>query len=79
MPLSTLLDHLDHVAKVAGTDHTCLGSDFDGIPTIPTGMEDASRLPAITAGLLRRGYKPDEVAKILGGNVLRVLEANEAR
>ena len=79
VPLETLIDHLDHVAKVAGVDHACLGSDFDGIPTIPTGMEDVSRLPAITAALLRRGYKPDDVSKILGGNVLRILEANEPK
>ncbi|HWJ55347.1 MAG TPA: dipeptidase [Vicinamibacterales bacterium] len=76
--LGRLLDHLQHVAKVAGVDHTCLGSDFDGVPATPTGMEDVSRLPAITAGLRARGLSPADVEKILGGNVLRVLEANEA-
>ena len=70
-------DHIDHIVKVAGPDHACLGSDFDGIPTIPTGMEDASKLPWLTAELRRRGYPPDQLEKILGGNVLRVLEANE--
>ena len=79
VPLARLLDHIQHVAKVAGVDHTCLGSDFDGVPATPTGMEDASKLPAITAGLRARGFSPADVEKILGGNVLRVLEANEKR
>jgi membrane dipeptidase len=77
--LARLLDHIQHVAKVAGVDHACLGSDFDGVPVTPTGMEDASKLPAITAGLRARGLSPADVEKILGGNVLRVLEANEQR
>jgi len=75
--LARIADHIDHVVKVAGADHACLGSDFDGIPTIPTGMEDASKLPWLTAELRRRGYTKDQLEKILGGNVLRVLEANE--
>src|SRR4029450_11585613 len=79
VPLARLLDHIQHVAKVAGVDHTCLGSDFDGVPVTPTGLEDASKLPAITAGLRARGFSPADVEKILGGNVLRVLEANEKR
>jgi membrane dipeptidase len=77
--LARLLDHIQHVAKTAGVEHTCLGSDFDGVPVTPTGMEDASKLPAITAGLRARGFSPADVEKILGGNVLRVLEANEQR
>jgi membrane dipeptidase len=79
VPLSRLLDHLQHVAKVAGVDHTCLGRDFDGVPVTPTGMEDASKLPAKTAGLRARGFSPADVEKILGGNVLRVMEANEKK
>ncbi len=79
MPLARLLDHIQHVAKVAGVEHTCLGSDFDGVPATPVGMEDVSKLPAITAGLRARGLSPADVEKILGGNVLRVLEANEKR
>jgi membrane dipeptidase len=79
VPLARLVDHIDHMAKVAGMDHVCLGSDFDGIPTTPAGLEDVSRLPALTAELERRGYAPPDVEKILGGNVLRVLEANEPR
>ncbi|HEY7372913.1 MAG TPA: dipeptidase [Polyangia bacterium] len=77
VPLARLLDHIQHVAEVAGVDHTCLGSDFDGVPATPVGMEDVSKLPAITAGLRARGFAPADVEKILGGNVLRVLEANE--
>jgi membrane dipeptidase len=77
VPLSRLIDHIDHVAKVAGIDHVCLGSDFDGIPAPPAGMEDASHLPALTALLRQRGYSPEAIEKILGGNTLRVLEANE--
>jgi len=79
VPLARLLDHLQHVAQVAGVDHTCLGSDFDGVPVTPVGMEDVSKLPAITAGLRARGFSAADVEKILGGNVLRVLEANEKR
>src|SRR5207244_3804869 len=55
----------------------CLGSDFDGVGGTPAGLEDASKLPAVTVELRKRGYTPDEVEKILGGNTLRVLEANE--
>jgi membrane dipeptidase len=77
VPLSRLLDHVDHVAQVAGVDHVCLGSDFDGVAAAPAGLEDVSKLPALTAGLRERGYAPADVEKILGGNLLRVLEANE--
>ena len=75
--LARLADHVDHIVKLTGPDHACLGSDFDGIPTTPTGMEDASRLPNLTAELRRRGYTPEQLEKILGGNVLRVMEASE--
>lgn len=78
VPLSRLIDHIDHIAKVAGVEHVCLGSDFDGVPALPVGMEDVSKLPAIAAELRRRGYGEADVAKILGENTLRVLEANEA-
>jgi len=77
VPLSKLVDHIDHIAKVAGVDHVCLGSDFDGITAVPAGMEDVSKLPALTAELRKRGYTPGDVEKILGANTLRVLEANE--
>jgi len=68
-----IVDHIEHVVKVAGIDHVGLGSDFDGA-IMPLGMEDASKLPKITGELLRRGYSERDVTKILGGNVLRVME-----
>jgi membrane dipeptidase len=77
VPLSKLIDHIDHMARVAGVDHVCLGSDFDGIAATPAGLENVSKLPALTAALGRRGYVPADVEKMLGGNILRVLEANE--
>ena len=79
VPLARLVDHLAHVAKVAGVEHTCLGSDFDGMPAFPVGLEDVSKLPALTAALEARGLSTGDVEKILGGNVLRVMEANEPR
>ena len=78
VPLARLVDHIEHVAKVAGVDHTCLGSDFDGMPAFPVGLEDVSKLPALTTALQARGFSASDLEKILGGNVLRVLEANEA-
>jgi membrane dipeptidase len=65
------------MVKVAGVDHVCLGSDFDGMPALPVGIENVGKLPAITAALRARGMSPEDVEKILGGNVLRVMEANE--
>jgi membrane dipeptidase len=76
-PLSVLIDHFEHVAKVAGIDHVGIGSDFDGDITPPQGMEDISRLPAITFELLKRGYSDAEIKKILGENFLRVMAAVE--
>jgi membrane dipeptidase len=70
-------DHIDHIRKVAGIDHIGIGGDFDGITQVPQGLEDVSTYPALTAELLKRGYKDDEVKKILGLNVLRVLRAAE--
>jgi membrane dipeptidase len=71
-----IVEHIDHAAKVAGVDHVGLGSDFDGA-TMPLGMEDASKLPKLTDALLKRGYSESDVEKILGGNILRVMEAVE--
>jgi len=70
-PLSMLIDHIDHVAKVAGIDHVGLGSDFDGIPSSPEGIDSAADLPKITTELIKRGYSPEDCRKILGGNFLR--------
>ena len=70
-------DHIDHIRKVAGIDHIGLGGDFDGITSVPEGLEDVSKYPVLTAELLRRGYKDEEIKKILGLNVLRVMRAAE--
>ncbi len=72
-----IIDHIDHAVKIAGIDHVGLGSDFDGA-VMPLGMEDATKLPKITDALLRRGYAEQDVTKILGGNLLRVMEQVEA-
>lgn len=77
VPATRVVDHIEHIARVAGVDHVCLGSDFDGVPSAPAGLEDVSRMPFITRELLRRGFPAEDVRKILGENVLRVLEANE--
>ena len=75
--LSDAADHIDHVRRIAGIDHIGLGSDFDGITSVPEGLEDVSTYPALTAELLRRGYKEDDVKKILGLNILRVMREVE--
>lgn len=72
-PFKSLIDHIDHIAKVAGVDHVGLGSDFDGISgASPLGMDSAADLPRITQALLDRGYSAADIHKILGRNVLRV-------
>jgi membrane dipeptidase len=67
------------MVRVAGIDHVCLGSDFDGAPMMPVGLEDASKLPALTARLRARGWAPQDIRKLLGENLLRVLAANEGK
>ena len=71
--ISDAADHIDHIRKVAGIDHIGLGSDFDGISSVPEGLEDVSTYPALTAELLRRGYTDAEIKKINGLNILRVM------
>src|SRR5256884_2748608 len=71
-----IVEHIDHAVKVAGVDHVGLGSDFDGA-TMPIGMEDVSKLPKITDALLKKGYSEQDIDKILGGNILRVMEQVE--
>jgi len=66
---------IDHIVKVAGIDHVGIGSDFDGIPDVPKGLEDVSKMPDLTAALLKRGYTEADIQKIMGGNMLRVLKA----
>jgi membrane dipeptidase len=75
--LADAADHIDHIRKVAGIDHIGLGGDFDGITSVVQGLEDVSTYPALTAELLRRGYKDDEIKKILGLNILRVMREAE--
>jgi membrane dipeptidase len=78
-PLQVLIDQIDHIAKVAGIDHVGLGSDFDGVSgALPQGMDSVADLPKITQALLDRGYKPEDIKKILGGNLLRVFRQVEA-
>jgi membrane dipeptidase len=78
VPLDRLLDHFEHAAKVAGVDHVGLGSDFDGVSAqTPEGMENISKVPNLIEGLRGRGFSDGDIAKILGGNTLRVLKAVE--
>jgi membrane dipeptidase len=72
-----IVDHIEHIIKVAGIDHVGLGSDFDGIPKVPQQLEDVSKYPVITQVLLDRGYAPEQIAKVLGGNLLRALRRAE--
>ncbi|TDS14649.1 dipeptidase [Sphingobacterium paludis] len=76
-PLSLLLDHIDYLVQKVGIDHVAVGSDFDGIESAPQGLDDVSKFPVLTEALLKRGYKQEEVAKIMGLNFLRILKENE--
>ncbi len=76
--VGTVVDHLEHIIQVAGVDHVGLGSDFDGVPYMPEGLEDVSKYPAITEELLRRGHSAGEIKKILGENLLRAFERMQA-
>jgi membrane dipeptidase len=77
-PLKSLIDHIDHIAKIAGIDHVGLGSDFDGVSgATPQGIDSAADLPNITQSLLDRGYNASDIHKILGGNLLRVFRQVE--
>lgn len=75
--LSSLLAHLDYIVSLAGVDHVGIGSDFDGITSSPQSLNDVTSYPLITKALLEKGYSKKDINKILGGNVLRVLKANE--
>ena len=76
-PLSKLLDHIDYLVRKVGIEHVAVGSDFDGIESAPQGLEDVSKFPVLTKALLERGYKKEDIAKILGQNFLRILKENE--
>ena len=72
--VETLVDHIDHIVDLVGPEHVGLGSDFDGIPGTPKGLEDASKMPAITEELVKREYSEDYIRLILGGNHLRLIK-----
>lgn len=74
--IEKLIDHVDHIVKLIGVDHVGFGADFDGAEAFPLGINSVADYPKITAALQRRGYKEADIVKILGGNFLRVLEAN---
>jgi membrane dipeptidase len=75
--LAQVADHIEHIAKVAGADHVGLGSDFDGVPDLPQGLDGVESYPALLAELARRGWSDADLAKLAGGNILRVMEGAE--
>ena len=75
--IELLVDHIDYIVKLIGIDHVGLGADFDGAESFPIGINSVADYPKVTAALFNRGYKEEEVKKILGGNFLRVLKANK--
>jgi membrane dipeptidase len=77
LPISKLIDHFDHIAKVAGIDHVGIGADFDGANDMPEGAKDVSMLPNITYELLKRGYSERDIRKVLGENLLRAMAEAE--
>ncbi len=77
--LDVVVDHIDHVVKLIGVDHVGIGADFDGAESFPLGMDSVADFPKVTAALLKRGYKEEDVYKILGGNFIRVLKENKGK
>jgi membrane dipeptidase len=75
--LEQVADHIEHIRAVAGIDHVGIGSDFDGIPQAPRGLEDVARYPALLVELMRRGWTDADVAKVAGENILRVMAEAE--
>jgi membrane dipeptidase len=75
----TLVDHIDHIVNVAGIDHVGIGSDYDGVTMLPEQLEDVSAYPYLTQALLDRGYTAEDIRKINGGNMLRVMRAVEGK
>lgn len=78
-PLSVLIQHIEYIIKLVGVDYVGLGSDFDGMESPPQQLDDVTTYPLITKALLEKGYSKKDVTKILGGNFMRVLKANEAK
>src|ERR1035437_1708704 len=77
-PYTRIVDHIDHIKQVAGIDHVGIGSDFDGVPFLPAGMNGMEELPLVTYEMLRRGYTEAEIRKVLGENLLRAMSQMEA-
>jgi len=77
--VARILDHIDHIVKLAGIDHVGIGSDFDGVQVVPVDMKSVADLPNLTKELLRRGYADSDIDKILGGNMLRVMAEVEKK
>jgi membrane dipeptidase len=77
--VARIVDHIDHIVKLVGIDHVGIGSDFDGIQAVPVDMKSVADLPNLTVELLRRGYSESDIDKILGGNMLRVMEEVEKK
>ena len=71
--IDDVVAHIDHAVKVAGIDHVGIGSDFDGIDSVPKGLEDISKMPKLAAALKQKGYIDADIQKIWGGNVLRLI------
>jgi membrane dipeptidase len=78
-PFSLLMQHIEYVIKLVGVDYVGIGSDYDGVESVPQEMDDVTKYPLITKALVEKGYSEKDIDKILGGNLLRVLKANEKR
>lgn len=76
-PYTTIVNHIDHIKQIAGIDHVGIGSDFDGVPFLPAGMNGAEDLPLVTYEMLRRGYSETDIRKVLGENLLRAMSQME--
>jgi membrane dipeptidase len=76
--LSEVVDHIDHIKKIAGVDAIGIGSDFNGVTCTPDGLDDVSKYPNLTRALLERGYTESDITKIYSGNILRVMRGVEA-
>jgi membrane dipeptidase len=79
VPFSMLMDNIEYIIKLVGVDYVGIGSDFDGIESAPQELDDVTKYPLITKALVARGYSKEDITKILGGNFLRVLKANEIK
>ena len=73
-----MVDHIEHIVRVAGIDHVGIGSDYDGVDTLPSQLDDVASYPLITQALLDRGYNEEQIQKVMGGNLLRAMRGVEA-